>query len=120
VGIVEFRSQPDGRIAKGRIDPEGHFELTTFDKDDGAVAGEHEIAVIQHFDPKVWSAKEPHAHESATGRSHHEDAPGLVHRRYSDYRTAGLSAVVKPQKDNPIELDVGEPVPLPQSRRIER
>jgi hypothetical protein len=120
VGIVEFRSQPGGRIAKGLIDQHGHFQLTTFDNDDGAVAGQHEIVVIQHFDPKVWSTKKPLKHELTAGHSSHEDAAGMVHRRYADYRTAGLSAVVKPEKDNRIDLDVGEPVSLPESRRINR
>jgi hypothetical protein len=120
VGIVEFRSQPDGRIAKGQIDPKGHFQLTTFDNDDGAVAGQHQIVVIQHFDPKMWSTTNALEHEQAAGHSHHEDAAGMVHHRYADYRTAGLSAVVKPQRDNRIDLIVGEPVPLPKSRRINR
>jgi hypothetical protein len=66
----------------------------------------------------VWSTKKPPNRSLKAGHSHHEDAPGLVHRRYSDYRTAGLSAVVRPQNDNRIDLDVGEPVPLPRSRPI--
>jgi hypothetical protein len=120
VGIVEFRLQGDGQIAKGRIDQQGHFQLTTFEDGDGAVAGQHQIVVIQHFDPSVWSTKEPSKRELAAGHSHHEDTAGLVHRRFADYGTAGLSAVVKPQKDNRIDLDVGEPVPLPSSRRNNR
>jgi hypothetical protein len=118
VGIVEFRSQLDGRIAKGQIDQQGHFQLSTFDKDDGAVAGPHQMVVIQHFDPRVWSRKEPA--NLATGHSHPEDTAGLVHRRFADYRTSLLTAVVKPQTSNSIDLDVGEPVPLPESRRSNR
>src|SRR5687768_12763016 len=54
VGVVEFRSKSDGRIAKGKINQQGRFTVGTFTNDDGAVAGEHQVLVIQHFDPLLW------------------------------------------------------------------
>jgi hypothetical protein len=41
----------------------------------------------------------------------HEDEDGLVHRRFADYRTSGLTVTVRPQLANPIKLVVGKPVP---------
>jgi hypothetical protein len=120
VGIVEFRLQSDGRIARGRIDRQGHFQLGTFDNNDGVLAGKHQVIVTQHFDPRVWSTNEAPNHALVDRQTQHQHAAGLVHRRFADYRTSGLIAVVKPQTDNLIDLDVGEPVPLPGSRRSNR
>jgi hypothetical protein len=114
VGIVEFRSQPEGRIAKGKIDQLGKFQLSTFDVDDGAVAGTHQVVVIQHFDPKVWSRQKRNDRVLSSEHAQHGDDSVLVHRQYAKYESSGLTAVVKPQVDNPIELVVGTPVELPK------
>jgi hypothetical protein len=119
VGTVEFRSQSDGRIAKGKIDEQGRFQLSTFGNNDGAVGGEHQVVVVQHFDPRVWTAKEISNPALSPGHAEHAHEAGLVHRRYADYKTSGLNAVVKPNP-NSIDLDVGDPVPLPKPRRGNR
>ena len=111
VGIVEFRSQSDGRIAKGRIDQKGHFVLSTFGKNDGAVAGEHQVIVLQHFDQRVWSAQAPRNRALPPEHGQHEQETVLVHRRFAEYGASGLTAAVKPQPGNPVDLNVGEPMP---------
>jgi hypothetical protein len=47
VGTVQV--VPHGnRPASGVLDKDGHFVLTTFEKDDGCVLGRHRVAVIAH------------------------------------------------------------------------
>jgi hypothetical protein len=41
---VEFRSG-EGLVASGRIEPDGTYELTTFEPRDGAVPGIHRVAI---------------------------------------------------------------------------
>lgn len=56
-GVVLYNDEPmpnvavtfypeDGRSAVGKTDSEGRFQLTTFVANDGAVAGEHKVAVV--------------------------------------------------------------------------
>jgi hypothetical protein len=44
-GEITFEPTDIGREAHGGIQPNGTFELTTFNKGDGAVAGTHRVAV---------------------------------------------------------------------------
>jgi hypothetical protein len=51
--IVNFTPQADpsrpqgrpGRVALGRTDEQGHFRLTTYQNDDGAIPGKHVVTV---------------------------------------------------------------------------
>jgi hypothetical protein len=99
VGTVEFRAIDGGHTARGRIGSDGRFTLSTFRDNDGAVAGMHQVIVLQHFDPAVWKT----AHEDP---EHYEF---VISRRYADYDASGLTATVKPQSSNQIELVVGKP-----------
>jgi hypothetical protein len=44
-GEITFEPSDIGREAHGSIQPDGTFELTTFNKNDGAVPGTHRVAV---------------------------------------------------------------------------
>jgi hypothetical protein len=120
VGTIEFRSQSDGRIAKGPLNQQGHFQLSTFHNNDGAVAGQHQVIVIQHFDPTVWSTQRTPDFASAAEHMAHDRTAGLVNRRFADYKTSELTVNVRPRSDNPIDLNVGVPAPLPNSKRPNR
>ena len=50
-GTVLFESISSGatgrhHTARGRIDGDGNYRLTTFDEDDGAIEGRHRVAVL--------------------------------------------------------------------------
>ena len=45
-GTIRFEPDSGGREAQGDIQPDGSFVLTTFDAKDGAVEGEHRVAVM--------------------------------------------------------------------------
>ncbi len=42
-GTVELKSREHPIQARGTIDPDGHFELTTYRSGDGAIAGTHDV-----------------------------------------------------------------------------
>lgn len=94
-GSVEFESiglKPP-ITARGTINPDGSFELGTYTRDDGAVAGKHRVIVVSQF---------------VIGNG--VERPGLIptnklHSKYSQYRTSGLEITIKPE-DNTVFVDV--------------
>lgn len=93
VGKVEFTSREHGLQARGEIDSEGRFELSTFAPGDGAVAGLHDCVVVQMVLAEGAAGPRP-------------TTIGVVDRRHADYASSGLSAEVLPQAGNSIVLEV--------------
>lgn len=76
-----------GRPSVARIQPDGSFELSCFDDDDGAIIGTHQVAI---------SAKDIISEDNIKWH-----APP----KYSDYRNSGLTVeVTEPTDDLVIEL----------------
>jgi hypothetical protein len=90
-----------GPSARGSIDRQGRFVLGTFTSDDGAVAGEHRVVIVQHL-PALdrESLPDEHAAHGDTGL-----APVLV----SQWETTPLRAEVQPQPDNQVDLSIDVP-----------
>lgn len=44
-GVVRFEPDGYGRMATGELQPDGTFMLTTFEKGDGAVIGQHKVFI---------------------------------------------------------------------------
>lgn len=105
LGMVEFRPTAGGPIARGKLDQFGRFALGTFEPDDGAVAGEHEVVVVQHLPPQSSAASAPAEH------AEHESM--LVAPEFASYSTSSLSAVVKPSGPNEVNLVVRRLTPRP-------
>jgi hypothetical protein len=88
LGTVEFRrviaANPEAPrwIARGTIDQEGHFTLSTFQPGDGALAGNHEVIVQQLIITEDRSFAD-HNH----GRR--------VSPHYGDYASSGLKARIE-------------------------
>ncbi|MFN5468428.1 MAG: hypothetical protein ACK5ZC_17240 [Pirellulaceae bacterium] len=88
LGTVEFRrviaANPEAPrwIARGTIDREGHFTLSTFQPGDGALAGNHEVIVQQLIITEDRSFGD-HNH----GRR--------VSPHYGDYASSGLKARIE-------------------------
>ena len=95
-GSVMFESVARGEegksyTARGTIRPDGSYRLTTFEQDDGAVAGRHRVSVIG---TSIMPA------ESETPVS-----VVLPPEKYSSSETSGLEFEVKPQS-NRIDIDL--------------
>lgn len=83
-GWVSFRSMDNSRPlnARGEIDAEGNFELSTFELGDGAVAGRHQVVVA--------APTRSDRGESPDG----PPTPAPLDTKFSSYETSGLEFVV--------------------------
>ena len=97
-GTVEFLSKSQSINARGEIQPDGKFTLTTFRPNDGAVAGEHDIVILQSF-----------LSDSLGEVSHQQHGKGqkarIVDPTLASYDTTTLSETVH-EKENHFELRV--------------
>jgi hypothetical protein len=91
IGNVEFRSMTGNErmTARGKIENDGSFILSTFETGDGALPGEHQVIVQQMV--------------IAEGMAHHQHGRRIP-AKYSDYGRSGLNAHVKEQRVNPIVI----------------
>ncbi len=89
IGTVEFRLKDllkrynERIVARGKIEQDGTFRLSTFEPNDGAVPGDYEVIVNQLVISRDLSF-EAHGHGPR------------VSPRYGDYGLSGLSAKVEP------------------------
>ena len=101
-GIVIFESVtpgPSGKrfSARGMIDSDGQYCLSTFGEDDGAVAGNHRVGVLQEEDMHP-SSRSPEA-EAARMRI------VKIPPRYQSPETSNLTYEVKPE-ENTIDIEL--------------
>jgi hypothetical protein len=93
VGTVELKSREHRVQARGQIQSDGSFTLTTYKDADGAVAGMHDCVVVQLV--------------VAEGiKGHKPSSIGVVAQRYANYSTSGLTAEISPDKKNELVLEV--------------
>ncbi len=95
-GTVEFEAlgQPKPITASGEIATDGTFQLGTYRPKDGAIAGEHRVAVIADY-------------EIGTGVERPgELPPPQLHSKFRSFKTSGLKFTIKPKMNNIlIEVD---------------
>ena len=93
VGTVELKSRKHGVHARGQIQSDGSFTLTTYKDGDGAVAGMHDCVVVQFV--------------MAEGIAGHKPSTiGVIDRHYANYSTSGLKAEVSSDHFNELILEV--------------
>jgi hypothetical protein len=106
-GTILFVPQ-GARPAAATLDPQGHFQLTSFDDQDGVVPGTHRLAV------------------APGGVPGETDAPWPVPARYADYQTSGLCVEVTEATDDVVVELTSRDEPLRgaagefTSRRVDR
>lgn len=109
---VAFLAPGAPRSAVGTTDQEGSFRLTTFETDDGAIAGTHVITVIKtNGQPIVATAEagqvenDPAAIEKAMQQTalQMRRAQSSVPARYADRKTSNLRQEVAP-RENEVEI----------------
>jgi hypothetical protein len=93
VGTVELKSREHGVQARGAIDKDGNFTLTTYADGDGAIAGVHDCVVVQFVMTEELADFKP-------------SAVGVVHPRFASYSTSGLSVEVKADHVNELKIEV--------------
>jgi hypothetical protein len=101
-GLVEFEpvtADPKLRVnARGAVQPDGTFRLTTFKEGDGAVEGQHRAVVLPPAPPNLVEdrTKPP--------------PPLILDRRFMSYDTSGLQFTVT-QGLNRFTIEVEKPQP---------
>lgn len=93
VGTIELKSREHGVQARGSIDKDGNFTLTTYLDGDGAVAGVHDCVVVQFVMTEELGDFKP-------------SAVGVVHPRFASYSTSGLSVEIKADEPNNLNIEV--------------
>lgn len=102
-GATVSFSPSSGPSAVGITDPQGQFELTTFSKGDGAVAGEHVVTVTRFEVPKpAGSTEGEYVPPSAPLPTPKNSFP----KKYGSPETSGLKVTVEPKPANVIPLDL--------------
>jgi len=94
-GEIVFFPETGEQIAHGKIQPDGSFELTTYEEGDGAFPGTHTVTIISERDMEGVSAEDPEASLE----------PSYIPVKYNMQKTSGLTAVVK-EGDNEIKFDL--------------
>ena len=93
VGTIELRSKSHGVQARGEINDDGSFELSTYRAGDGAAAGEHEVVIVQFI---VAEQVRQHSHGSL----------GIVHPKFASYETSQLICSIPKGGTNQLEIVV--------------
>lgn len=94
-GIIEFTSVQHGTTASSRIQHDGSFTLGTYSTDDGAVAGDHDVIVVQMV--------------IADGSfKHTKDHGSPVPTKYASYETSSLTGKVEPINGNVLSISVSQ------------
>ena len=92
-GSVMF--QPErGRHSRADIQPDGTFVMTTFHEFDGATIGPQMVRVASMGKPQVDDSGEEFAGKS------------LIPRRYSNFRTSGITVDIPPEGDDTIVIEL--------------
>jgi hypothetical protein len=91
---VEWKSSEFPEIqARGTIESDGSFSLTTYEKNDGAIAGDHQCVVVQMVMTEDVA-------------NHVGSLYGVVNPIHNAYSTSGLTATIKADAANEITLIV--------------
>lgn len=102
VGTVETKAFGKSVQATGSIATDGSFTLTTYRENDGAIAGEHEVVIVQFIPIEEIPNYRP-------------STMGVVHRKHASYSTSGLTMKVVPDRENKIKLVVSGANPVGQN-----
>jgi hypothetical protein len=87
-GSVMF--QPDeGRLARGTIQPDGSFQLTTHSDGDGCAVGPSRVRVSCFESQRPQAEARPEEGEMPLGGL-------LIPKRYTSFGTSGLTVEVRP------------------------
>lgn len=100
-GMIEFESETGGINARGTLNNDGEFVLSTFGDGDGAVVGRHKVIVQQTVSAFVGT-------NATVVHQPHARPPLYVPLRYGDYATSKLTAEVTTDSNQRIILKIDE------------
>ena len=96
-GTISFYPVAGGRPASGQIQSDGTYKLSTFDPGDGALLGDHKVAIeskkVTNAAPQPKSLQEEIANPGA-GATANPSVSWIVPEKYAAVATSGLTATV--------------------------
>ena len=104
---VAFYRDKSSRLATGRTDERGRFQLSSYDANDGAVPGEHTVVVT-----KVEIADEEASlsmDEAAASRPKRSRIRHLLPEEYASQETTPLQVVVPEDGTDNLEIKLSNP-----------
>jgi len=93
---VMFKPVDGGRMSTGQTDEQGKYSLTCYERNDGALPGEHSVAVTK-FEQKAAKLPPGVSEEDLEFLSAGMQQPKkkwIVPEKYSDSKTSGLTFTV--------------------------
>lgn len=93
VGTVETKAVGKSIQATGLIAKDGTFTLRTYRDNDGAIAGEHKVVIVQMIPVEDIPNYRP-------------STMGVVNRKHASYHTSGLTMTVVAGGENKVKLVV--------------
>jgi hypothetical protein len=104
---VSFMAAGSPRVASGVTNADGAFQLTTFDTNDGAVAGEHSVTIVK-ADPKA--SGKPTTELSPTDLTQMTPAAvqteSQIPAKYQNAETSGLKRTVVEGEENVFNFEL--------------
>jgi hypothetical protein len=98
-GTVTFQP-PSGQPARGDIQPDGSFTLSTYRLNDGAVLGKHKVRVACYESQRPNTAKQPG--DQSLGKL-------LIPQKYTFFEQSGLAADIHEGENPPITFELKGP-----------
>lgn len=89
-----------GRSANGLTDENGRFVLTTYDQGDGAIPGEHQVAIT------AANAEVPEVIPDDYDYAKAGKSSASVPPKYSDPDNSGLTATIKSGQENELKFEL--------------
>jgi hypothetical protein len=96
-GSVVFQPEAQCKMATGRIQSDGSFEMTTYSAGDGAAVGRHQVIVI----PRPAQIVDELAEEKKGATS-----VSPIPNKYGSASTSGLQYDVKPAESNEFSIEL--------------
>ena len=97
-GSVMFQPVGGGPLARGQIQSDGSFRLTTLDQGDGVRRGLNRVRITA-FDAQKPSAKANADRELMLGES-------AIPRKYQSFATSGIEIEVTPDMPQPVMIEL--------------
>lgn len=103
--VVTYYPVTGEQSAFGRTDEAGHYVLTTFESNDGAVAGDYSVVVQKYEEPVPTGSPEG---ENYVPPTNVQQAPPklLTPAAYVSPQTTPLKATVKPDGENKFDFEL--------------
>jgi hypothetical protein len=98
-GSVMFQHTSGGQPSQGEIQPDGTFEMSTFDANDGARIGPNLVSIFCYESQDPARKAQRSAGEQSLGRL-------LIPRKYTLFSSSGLRIDVSPNKNDPFVFEL--------------